>query len=1091
MNENILLRKDLRKILLVQWSRFGAVPIRVKGSCLFVGVNGSGKSTILDALTYFYTGNTQFNIAAKDKDRTIIGYVRGDTKSKGKDQYLRSGNVISYIVAEFYDPTERRNITAGVCFESPDIQQCDPTWFIHLDSKIDDFNFYIKEGSKLTVTPKNELRAKGVKLKSDEFYNKKEKGLAALRRTLGIRCTADELRRKIVKMMSFKLENNIDEFIRESVLPEEKITTIDNLKEQKKRFDDIKETYEGIKKRKKLLEEIEKRTVSFEKTQKDLDLKTGILYYQNSIISQNKYRADIDKITQLNKKIEQLKAQETELEKKRKAAEEAKSEADHNFRNNDLAAAVNDLKSTVSAQIDKIEDCEGNIKNINEQKDLICSVKDICNYDADTFKIIKGFDSVDYTVEEKSQAFENVRKNISESISNCNRSVWEHENDIKAIEEKIGELSNSITELEKNNKDFPKNVLIAKDIINKGLKERGIGSEARILAELIEDIRIPEWREALEVYLGRKKFDLIVEAEYVKDAMEIYHEHKIQFPNLVLTDKLENHEADENSAATILSVPNKNAKKYINYLLGRIFLCNSLEELHEHPLGGIMADGALAKSYTMRNLDLKKADYYLGRDATKLRLEKLKKERVNKLDTQKDLTLKKKRYEEQLNQLNKADMKGVLLDFTAVENLPSLKKSLAENKARLTELESDPRLTELKEILDKAVREYDQTVDALGKNKEEQGKVKGKITAIERERETHKNRAEQLEKEYNDFILMHLELKKAVTDEYQKASANKPDGIVLQSSTIDRIETERNRLRRVMEDAQIDYNTFAGKDTLQRGESYIPIFRREMDQLVNIDAENVKNKLEEQQKVLEKAFIYDYIAELCEKVNKAKTQIDAINRELKTLPFGQDIYEFKAKERSDKASFFRMKKKIYDKTLGRVNENFIDNMDNDPEFIQDMTEFMDIILNETNESEYADYRFYYMYDMKITNQIGSASIEVELSEKQGSASNGEKQTPYYIILAASLMQCYPRNVSCARLAFIDEAFAALTLDRIEPMVKYLQQNGFQVIYAAPPEKIKGIGTNIDSTVSLIETGRYTNVVEGLTDEFINNAVKTN
>ena len=85
-----------------------------------------------------------------------------------------------------------------------------------------------------------------------------------------------------------------------------------------------------------------------------------------------------------------------------------------------------------------------------------------------------------------------------------------------------------------------------------------------------------------------------------------------------------------------------------------------------------MADGALAKSYTMRNLDLTKADYYLGRDAIKLRLEKLKKERVNKLDTQKDLTVKKKRYEEQLKQLNNADMKRVVLDFTAVENMPSL-----------------------------------------------------------------------------------------------------------------------------------------------------------------------------------------------------------------------------------------------------------------------------------------------------------------------------------------------------------------------------------------------------------------------------------
>ena len=49
----------------------------------------------------------------------------------------------------------------------------------------------------------------------------------------------------------------------------------------------------------------------------------------------------------------------------------------------------------------------------------------------------------------------------------------------------------------------------------------------------------------------------------------------------------------------------------------------------------------------------------------------------------------------------------------------------------------------------------------------------------------------------------------------------------------------------------------------------------------------------------------------------------------------------------------------------------------------------------------------------------------------------------------------------------------------------LEENGFQVIYAAPPEKIGSIGQYIQSTVSLIITGRYTNAVEGLVklDEF--------
>ena len=120
----------------------------------------------------------------------------------------------------------------------------------------------------------------------------------------------------------------------------------------------------------------------------------------------------------------------------------------------------------------------------------------------------------------------------------------------------------------------------------------------------------------------------------------------------------------------------------------------------------------------------------------------------------------------------------------------------------------------------------------------------------------------------------------------------------------------------------------------------------------------------------------------------------------------------------------------------------------------------------------------------LSKQDGEEAI-ANLSKKQGSASNGEKQTPYFIILAASLLQCYPKNVSCARLAFIDEAFSALSRERIEQMVKFFEDNKFQVIYAAPPEKIDSIGSHINSTISLCMKGKYTWAVEGLvkSDEF--------
>ena len=56
----------------------------------------------------------------------------------------------------------------------------------------------------------------------------------------------------------------------------------------------------------------------------------------------------------------------------------------------------------------------------------------------------------------------------------------------------------------------------------------------------------------------------------------------------------------------------------------------------------------------------------------------------------------------------------------------------------------------------------------------------------------------------------------------------------------------------------------------------------------------------DQSQKLESAFMNDFVAEMNETIGEAKREIDAINRELKQIPFGQDTYKFKMqKNRSD------------------------------------------------------------------------------------------------------------------------------------------------------------------------------------------------
>ena len=168
---------------------------------------------------------------------------------------------------------------------------------------------------------------------------------------------------------------------------------------------------------------------------------------------------------------------------------------------------------------------------------------------------------------------------------------------------------------------------------------------------------------------------------------------------------------------------------------------------------------------------------------------------------------------------------------------------------------------------------------------------------------------------------------------------------------------------------------------------------------------------------------------LNEKIISAKEEIAAINAELKRIPFGRDIYQFKMEEKSDRAVFFTICKNL--ELYSESPDLFTERTVSDEQLADDVQSFLNKILDTEQEEDYSDYRNYFTYDMTIRSHIGDEESEMDLSKKQGSASGGEKQTPYFIVLAASLMQFYPKDVCCARIAFIDEAFSALSKERIE------------------------------------------------------------
>lgn len=1080
-------RKTATRLLLVQWSRFQNECIRLEGSTLLTGINGSGKSTILDAVTYLLTGNTQFNKAAKDRDRTVVAYVRGDTKSNGSERYLRAGEIVSYIAMEFWSPVENSYMVIGVCIESANELSYKSSWFICRDAQIDQMNFTVVENKRVWFTPRNELAVNGRRLKSTDFLGR-DRGVEQVLRALGLRCDVAKYRSKLLKMMAFNPENNIDQFIQECVLEPGKVDSLKELREQRNQFEHIREMYENLKKSKIQLETVEQKTVDYEKKLRNLHIRELMLCYQE-------LRGKQEEEKKIKRNLEVLKHKQITLEKRKEELDKKYEAAGERYRiaeNNDVFRGMQD---SIRAQEQQIRNLESEIEKyermVSALKKLQIQMKELLKWILQ-FLEIEEMDE-QYLCHLAEREYDEDKKlhvflKFAGMAEKQKEIFWGNEvrsrDRIGMLDEELKELEKNIKQLKSNQMVFPEHVERAKRIIQEEFKRQKIQTDVRIFAELVQEIKDAEWRAAIETFLGRKRFHIVVDGKYCHQAMEILEQKEIYKVNVVITDKLPESSIVAGSAAEMLVIPNLYARRYANYLLNGIHLCQTLQELHEYPKGGLMKNGMLAKSYAVTYMEIAKTEFCFGADAIKLRIQRAEEEKEKKKTELQGIQRDADQSEKYRKEIERVDWDVNHYDFGSAKALIENVEKKNGIQKEIDKIRNNPDFMTVLQEQQNAKREFDECREAVNKVSRNIGACNAEQETEELKRKRISEELGELEQEFLRKSMEHLELKRPMLEEYDRLVKGKENTWkVITPKTVRNLEGEVKECIRLLESAQLEYCKLAEIDINKRGVGYIPFYREEYRNIANIKVEEAQNQLKEQGEKLESAFMNDFVAEINETIREAKEEIEIINRELKRIPFGNDTYRFVMEEKADRNVFFRICKKL--EQYMDSPEVYMNSARDDEEMEHDIQEFMSIILDEEDEAEYTDYRKYFVYDMKIISRQGTQEITADLSKKQGSASNGEKQTPYFIILAASLLQYYPRQVCCARLAFIDEAFSALSRERIEQMVKYFEENQFQVFYAASPEKISSIGTFITSTVSLVMSGRYTHAVEGLVKDYQN------
>ena len=467
-------RKILKKIKLINWHYFENEEIEVQDSALFFGDNGSGKSTVLDALQYVLTaGGKSFNKAANENSRRDLkGYVRCKTGGEGKT-YKRNGKVTSFVTLEFYEESKRQNFVVGVKLDSPSEEgQIRRGWFIE-NCKLEDIVF-IKDNKPVSEAADFTARGKKIScIKTDE-----EAKARILQRLGNLDYKIQEL---IPKSLAFKPMKDIKEFITRFLLPENKVDVqrlrqdIDSVSEMEML---IVQTKEKILKLQEICETYRKISDCKTETEK-IDIMLTLAEHETLKekikSSQVEIRAKRRYLDEQEDKIEQLSKEEEEVDAYRRDVYIAREKSDtyQLIKNSSEEKKEKEFRlKTAKANHEKFEECRKTLQRLFYDLKLSFNIAESLE-DAQTQE-----DRILCLTQAEQLFAEFKEKNEREYYTLCSRK--------EAVQKAREKLNTEIANLKKNRLNYSDSVLKVRAAIEKKFREEGIDSSVTLLCEALE-----------------------------------------------------------------------------------------------------------------------------------------------------------------------------------------------------------------------------------------------------------------------------------------------------------------------------------------------------------------------------------------------------------------------------------------------------------------------------------------------------------------------------------------------------------------------------------------------------------------------------
>ena len=1055
----------LVKIKLINWHLFSNNTIELKGNTLLSGENGTGKSTLVDAIYYVLSqgDDKSFNHAASQSaKRSLEAYMRFKTGIQNKNYIRNSANVITHIALEYESDINKNHFVIGVVLELSN-GNSNPTKHFYLakDYSINEFD-YITNG---LVNNHNTL-FKNTHFDSwDQYPQKRRKEILA--KDVFKLSSCDKYYELLRKAIAFKPIEEVSSFVDDFLL-KEKLIDLSDLRSDMRNYNDIHKLVLREEEKINSLSNFIDKAIIYKDNTKLLSY-LDIIKLDINVFDYNKQILDYN--NQINNINQNIKSNKTKLDSYKNRENTLVNEI-YNLEQNDIYRSLKDKEARLSRLKEDISRLKSDIDKYDSYILAEKKVLEASNLESDFYNHFEKRNYIDFN--SSIVQYENDLARLKESISD-KRSDINYQS--KNLDKEIKEVNTKLSILSKGLRSYDSKLIrliniIKEELMKKYKKDIEVTPFVEYL-EIKEDKK--EWQNAIEGYLNSQRFDLIIDPIYYEDSIKIYESIKdsenIYSIGIVDIKNITLSKTNENTLFDCLEIVNSNALKYANLLLNNVYCANSLNDLDKHKIS-ITKSAMLYKNYTVRAIN--KSIYetpYIGLDS------------IEKQKTQLSNTL---------NLLNNKKVKCI----KDLEKLDNLSNKLNTSKAQILcemeniwepyDLKADEESILVKEIeaakTEKSLLDLDKLVkkayDELSKLKEsieylnnqnlnferEKGSIDTKITDAQNNLNINKELYEKEmvkikldDNKFSDYFNTTLEYRNN-DNEYNKSkvystySSKKSQNISITNTIINGMQNYSKNFKPEL------------SATLDNLADYID----EYYIIKNRDVVKYKEEALKAYNKCEEGFRTYFLAGIRSNILEAKSEIAHINKSLKRHPFAGETYEFVLEPNKELGDYYR----IIMSGEELVNKNLFTNTLNDSDKV-----LLDDLFNKVSQSEttsdnekyiqkYLDYREYMRYDIKVTNEAGDVSF---ISETAREKSGGETQTPFYVVIAAcfdELMNKNSKDVESTCLCIFDEAFNNMDEGRIQSVLNFYKELSIQLFIVVPGIRTYSIAPYMDSVIGI-------------------------